>query len=185
MSQMRILCVGLLLTACAGDREISVTRVFPFSADVVYETAMARFGDAHRISPHMFNVRYLDGAEAPAVGVQREVWTTEDGDSFMHEELLTVDPENRYIQIAIIYAEKVPVNTDESVVESTVTPIDEETSSWTTNMLLRTRPAFLGTFAEGGVQSDIEDMLIGLEHHILTGEDITPERFEQIEADYR
>lgn len=185
MSRSIVLCIGLLSAGCSADREFSVTRTFPFSADVVYGTAMDRFGDAHRISPHMFNVRFLNGADAVAVGVQREVWTTEDGESFMHEELITVDPQERYTRIAIIRAENVPVDTDASYVESRVEAVDDETSLWTTTMHLRTSPAFLGAFAQGGVRSDIEDMMIGLEHHIATGEDITPERFEAIEDDYR
>ena len=185
MFRMSALFLGLLFTGCDGNREFSVTRTFPFSADVVYETAMARFGDAHRISPHMFDSRYLNGATAPAVGVQREVWTTEDGSALMQEELLNVDPENRYTRIAIIYTENVPVNTDATFVESTISPIDESSSLWTTTMQLRTTPAFLGAFAEGGIQSDMADMLIGLEHHIATGEDITVERFAEIEAGYR
>ena len=185
MFRMSVLILGVGLAGCDSEPGFTVTRTFPFPADTVYQTGMARFGDAHRISPHMFNVRYLNGADAPAVGVQREVWTTESGDALMREELLAVDPENRFTKIAIIYAENVPVDTNRTVVESQVTPIDESSSLWTTKMELYTSPAILGVFAEGGVKSDMEDMLIGLEHHIATGEDITPERFAEIVGDYR
>lgn len=178
--------IGVLVaTGCAANRDITATRTFPFSADVVYQIAMERFGEAHRIHPHLFHAEYLDGAEEAAVGVRREVWTTEDGERYMQEELLVVDAEARRTQLAIVFAQGIPVNTDESFVESVVTPIDDNSCTWTTSMTLRTRPAALGPFAEGGVKSDMEDMLIGLEHHIATGEDITPELFDVIQDDYR
>ena len=180
-----VVLLGAMLVGCNGKRELTVTWTFPFPAELVYQTGLDRFGDAHRISPHMFNVRYLDDAVEPDVGVRREVWTEPDGSSWMQEEILELDRDQMRTKIAIIAAEGVPVDTDATFVEGQVTADDDASSTWTTTMHLRTKPAFLRTFAKGGVKSDIEDMLIGLEHHLTTGEDVDPDRFDEIAELYR
>ena len=186
MSRTLLLSVSVLFTACAaGDRSFTVTRTLPFAADVVWSTTTARFGEPHRIHPHLYNGMYLDGADAPAVGVTREVWRDEDGSEVLHEQLISYDPENYRSEFAIVFADNVPVDTQKTTVESSATPIDESTTLWSTTMNYRLTPSWLATFAEGGMQSDMEDLLIGLEHHIATGEDMTLERFEEIEEDYR
>ncbi|MEL6349779.1 MAG: SRPBCC family protein [Myxococcota bacterium] len=183
----RAFTLSLLLTcsACASaPRSFTITHTFPFAADTVFETSMAHFGDNH-LHPHIHHVEYLDGAEGPAVGVRREVWMSEDGSQRLHEELTAYDPETRSTRLRIIHAENVPIDTSVSEVQSRVTPIDADSSTLTMTMTYKMTPPILGVFAESGIRSDLEDFMIGFEHYLHTGEEITAERFNLVEANYR
>lgn len=51
-------------------------------------------------------------------------------------------------------------------------------------MTYRTTPAFMGWMAKGKFKKQIEDYLIAVEHHVLTGENVNKENFKQIKKKY-
>ncbi|MEN0066805.1 MAG: hypothetical protein AAGA48_32030 [Myxococcota bacterium] len=71
------------------------------------------------------------------------------------------------------------------MVRSRITPVDDTSAKVAFTMTYRLKPAFLANFAEGGIKAGFDDFLIGMEHFMATGEEVTAERFESIAGTYR
>ena len=158
---------------------VYVERELPFAADVIWDTIYADFGGVSNFHPHFVDSGYLRG-EALELGAERYCHTAEDGSAGVHERIVFVDEEQREVQFQIFEAFGVPLDTGASFGTSQLVPLDEGRTLFRIRFVFKTRPFFAAWFAKGRVRREIEDMTIGMEHYLATGEVVTKDTFLRI-----
>ena len=128
-----------------------------------------------------YNQGHITGGE----NVTRHCNFNEKGSKYIEEKQVSFDAENHTFKVLIYQSGGIPLDTDHSYGVYTVVPIDENSSKLVMDMGLRTKPAFMGGLAKGQFTKDIEEYMIAVEHHVLTGENVNKDNFKSIKKKYK
>ena len=166
-------------------RGIRVERELPFAAEAVWNQIFLDYGGAAKFNPRVVSSGYLGDATTAAVGAARYMYYDANGDQGIHERIELLDPVAKRMRFKIFEAKDLPIDTRVSFGESQVVALDANRSVFRLTFHYRTLPDFLGLFANSGIRSDLENMTVGMEHYLSTGETVTAENFPAIAAKYR
>lgn len=184
------------LTGCANTnldgsssaknvRVINVERELPFSADEVWQKIFMKYGDSQMFNPKVVRSGYLTDITKAEVGAERYTYYDQDGQEGVHERIVEIDNETKRMRFKIFEARNLPINTSVSYGNSSLTSLDNGKTLFKLKFEYRTEPPLLALFANGGIKKDLQNMMIGVEHHLHTGEQVTTENFKDIQEMYQ
>ena len=123
---------------------------------------------------------YLGETHEAVVGAERFVYSDEEGEQGVHERIERIDHDRMQLRFKIYEARDLPIDTEVSFGESHLTSLGDEKTLFQLRFVYRTSPRFLAHFANGRIEEDLGNMLIGMEHYLATGEEVTADNFEAI-----
>lgn len=163
----------------------TVNRVIQASADEVWKVVGEDFGGIANSHPKIvsseFNQGYITGGE----NASRTCNFNEKGTKYLQEKQISYDAENYTFTSLIYHAGGIPLETGYSYAVYKVTPIDANSCTFSMEMNVRTKPAFMGSLAKGAFKNDIADYLLAVDHHVMTGETVNKESFKAIKKKYK
>lgn len=189
-----VLFLSILLASCAKNittfqgekvRIISVERELPFPAERIWEKIFLDYGGAYKFNPGVVKSDYVGEYKSAKVGAKRYMQQDIDGKKIVYEQIEKIDPASMLMLFKIYDAKGVPINNQVTYGQSELVSIDSNRTLFKVNFYYRTKPKFLATFANSSLEKDFNNMLIGIEHHLTTGELITRENFKEIAGRYR
>ncbi|MEM1327214.1 MAG: hypothetical protein AAGI23_14730 [Bacteroidota bacterium] len=184
----------LLLPACSSNmvtyeneevRYISVERTLPFPTDVIWDRVFMEYGDAHRFNPNVIHSAYIGNIDKAIVGAQRLLQQDDEGKKVLYERIEQINESDRLMRFKIYDAKGIPINTEVTYGESQLIEAGDDSTLFRVQFYYRTQPKFLATFANNTLLKDFEDMLIGIEYYLATGEAVTRENFGKIAEQYQ
>ncbi len=184
---MMIMLLSLNVIAQKKDKKVitfTVERKIEAAAERVWKVVGEDFGAIANSHPKIVSSNYNQGFITGGENAIRTCNFNEKGTKYLQEKQLEYDPENYRFKVQIFHAGKVPLDTEYSYGVYKVTPIDANSCKLSMTMGVRTKPAFLGPLAKGSFKKDIADYLLAVEHHVLTGENVTKENFKAIKKKY-
>lgn len=182
-----MLLAGIVTVAQKTDKKVvtfSVERTIKASADQVWKVVGEDFGAIANSHPKIVSSSYNQGHITGGENVTRTCHFNETGTRYMQEKQVSFDAANYTFKVLIYQAGGIPLNTDYSYGIYKVVPVNTETCRLVMQMGIRTKPSFLAGIAKGQFKSDIEDYLLAVEHHVLTGENVNQENFKSIKKKY-
>lgn len=179
----------ILLTAMSlfsQDKKVqsfTVKETLNVSAEKVWAIVGEDFGAIANSHPSIVASNYLEGTTVSGEGAERQCNYNEQGTKYLHEKQVNYNPEEMTFDVKIFHIAGLPLNSDYSGATYKVVPVDEHTSKFVFTMTYRTKPAFMGALAKGKFKKSIGDYAIAVEHHALTGENVSKDNFKQIKKD--
>ena len=164
-------------------RTITIERELPYPAELVWERVFLDYGGASKFNPKVVSSGYLGEVRAAAVGAERYMYYDDAGDQGVHERLEMIDSETRQMRFRVVEARELPIDTEATFGESELVPLDENRSMFRLSFHFRTRPRFLALFAERQIRRDLQNMTVGIEYFLTTGEPATPEIVAELTSD--
>ena len=160
---------------------VYVERELPFPINVVWDRIFKNFGNVAEFNPNFVGSGYLKG-DTLAVGAERYCHNTEDGSEGVHERVVYLNEEKREVQFQMFEAFGVPIDTESTFGTSQLVKLDDNRTLFRVKLVINTSPGFLIWFAKGGIEEQMRDMTIGMEHYLQTGEAVTKANFERIKV---
>jgi len=165
-------------------RVIEVEREFPFPIERVWDALYVGFGEGYKFNPHWVKTSWVGDIQEAKVGAVRVMQNDEKGKQILHERILYLNKEERSLRFEIFKAKGVPLDTEAAFGESQLIKISGNSTLFKIKFYYRTSPKFLANFAHKRLKGELEDMTIGMEHFISTGENVTKENFDSIAERY-
>ncbi len=163
---------------------ISVERIISAPADQVWKVVGEDFGAIANSHPKIISSNYINGSLNSGEGAERQCNFNEKGTKYLKEKQISYSPENHSFKVQIIHSGSFPLDADLSYGNYKVEKIDNKTSKFIMDFTYRTKPAFLGGIAKGKFKEGLTDYTIAVAHHVLTGEIVNQENFEEIKKKY-
>ncbi|MEL6187509.1 MAG: hypothetical protein AAFU79_23060, partial [Myxococcota bacterium] len=162
---------------------IYLEKELPFAMEKVWEEVFQDFGAVANFSPEFVGSGYLSGSSL-AVGAERYCHSKKDGSEGVHERVVFVDSEGdrREVQFQIVEALGVPINTEKTFGTSQLVRLDDHRTLFRIRFVFSTNPSFIALFARGQIRGQLNDMTLGMEHYLATGQTVTAENFDDIKA---
>ncbi len=182
-----IMMLSVNVIAQKKDKKVitfTVKRKINAPAKNVWKVVGEDFGAIANSHPKIVSSNYDQGFITGGENAMRTCNFNKKGTKFLKEKQVSYDPDNYTFKVQIYHSGKVPLNTDYSYGIYKVTPIDDNSCMLSMTMGVRTKPAFLGPLAKGSFKKDISDYLLAVEHHVLTGENVTKDNFKEIKKKY-
>lgn len=154
-------------------KTIVVERQINASADRVWKALVLDYGKIADFSPFVYTSDYLEGSLKGELGARRKCAFNASGTRWSHEEIKAIDHENMEMKNVLIDAEKFPLDLDNTYALYYVRDNGDGTSTAGYEFNFRTKPAFMASLAKGAFRKSLNETLIGLDHHLMTGERVT------------
>ena len=189
-----ILFLCAIFTSCTSNRTtykdekvrlITVERELPFSADIVWKKIFLDYGGAYKFNPGVIKSDYVGEYRSAEVGAKRYMHQDNEAKKILYEQIEEIDHEDKMMLFKIYDAKGIPINTSVTYGKSQLISVDAKKTLFKVNFYYKTKPGFLAAFVNSRLEENFNNMLIGIEHHLLTGELITEETFERIVENYR
>lgn len=171
---------GQLIDGHQNVRVIEVERELPFPADTIWNTIFLDYGGASKFNPKVVSSGFLGDQTTVGVGAERFMYNDAEGEEGIHERIVNFDSEKKMMRFKIYEAKKTPVDTDVTYGESQLKSLGANRTLFKLKFQYRTTPKILAHFANGTLEKDFENMLIGIEHYLTTKEAVTAENFDSI-----
>lgn len=188
IAKITALLFGLLFSLQAfeqkGSQSFVVERIIPVPAAEVWRIVGDNFADIAKSHPQLSGSHYVANSPLSGEGCERICSLSADGEKYTHEKMIDYNPQDYSFKAEIIEAGGLPLETGASFMRYKVEPIDRQSCRLVLEMVYRTNPAFLGPLSKRKFRRNIEDYALAIQHHALTGEDVNPENFEAIKAQY-
>ncbi|MEM9888941.1 MAG: hypothetical protein AAF849_23815 [Bacteroidota bacterium] len=183
----------LLLASCASNtvnfegekvRLITVERELPYAVEVVWDKIFMDYGGSYKFNANVVESGYVGAIETAKVGAQRYMNQDAEGEKVLYERIEKISEADKKMRFKIYDAKGIPINTDVTYGESQLISQGENSTLFRINFYYRLTPSFLANFANSGLKEGFENMTIGMEHYLATGEQITKANFEAIAKQY-
>ena len=179
------LAASITATAQKKVKSFVVTRTIPAPIEKVWHVVGEDFGAIANSHPGIVSSSYNQGSITyGGEGAERICNLNEDGSKYIRETQLDYDAENHKFTVQVYHTEGIPLSPEHTKAVYAVRAIDAKTSEVSFEMTYRTTPAFLGWLAKGKFKKGIEDYLIAVEHHVVTGENVNKDNFKAIKKQY-
>ena len=149
---------------------IHVKRVINAPAAVVWKAAAKDYGEVSNWHRYLYTSNYVEGSLIGVKGARRMCNFNEKGTRWLKEEIGSVDDKNMVMKNLIIGAAKFPMDTENSYAYTRVTDNGDNTATLSYELVYRTKPAFMGGLAKGKFKRMLNELQIGVEHYVTTGE---------------
>ncbi len=184
------LAVVTLFTATnlAAEKKVhsfTVSRTIKAPAEKVWAVVGDDYGAIAHSHPKIVSSNYLSGTLKSGEGAERVCHFNEKGTKYVKEKQINYDPDNYTFKAQVYHAGGMPLDPNYNFAVYKVEVVDANTCKLVLDMGIRTKPAFMGTMAKGKFKKIIEDYMIAVEHHVLTGEKVTKDNFKEIKARYK
>ncbi len=156
-------------------KTVVASRVINQPADKVWALIGEDYGYIANTHPGIYYSNYEAGSVVGELNAQRVCNLNEKGTKVLHEQITNWDPINMTMTNRILEVGGLPLDPDNSLGVYSVIPIDEHTSELKMVFDFRTKPAFMGLMAKGKFKKLLANFLLGVQHHMATGEIITNE----------
>lgn len=179
--------IAFTLNAGAQDKKVhnfTAKRIVKAPADKVWAVVGDDFGAIANSHPKIVSSTYINGTLKSGEGAERQCNFNEKATKYLREKMVDYDPDNRRFKVQILHADGLPINPEYSFAIYSVKAIDENTSEITMKMTYRTKPGFMGGMAKGGFKKGLNDYLLAVEHHTVTGENVNADNFKEIKKKY-
>lgn len=155
-------------------------------ADEVWKVMVGDYGRIGNFSPYIYVSEYQNGSLKGVEGAERKCYFNEKQTQWSHEKIADLDNENYVMRNIIIDAAKFPLNLDNSQAFYGVKDNGDGTSTASYEFQFRTAPAFMGALAKGNFIKTLGGTLIGLKHHVETGEVVNAsnKKYDEIKDKY-
>ena len=154
-------------------RTLHVERHIAAPAETVWNALVLDYGKISDFSPFIYSSNYESGSLSGVVGAERRCSFNDKGTRWAHERIAEIDSEARTMKNVVLDAGKFPIDPDNSYAVYSVRDNGDGTSTAGYTFHFRTTPAFMGGMMKGAFVKSLNETLIGLEHHLTTGERVT------------
>ncbi len=182
------LALALVINQAFAQKKVKsfvVTRTIDAPIASVWKVVGEDFGAIANSHAGIVSSTYNQGSITyGGEGAERICNLNEEGTKYVKEKQLDFDAENHRFTVQVYHSEGIPLSAKHTKAVYAVRAIDEHTSEVSFEMTYRTKPAFLGWMAKGKFKRGIEDYLIAVEHHVITGENVNKDNFKQIKKNY-
>ena len=165
-------------------RTFTVEREFDLPAEQVWKIVGESYGAISNTHPTIISSGYINGTTHACEGAERVCHFNEDGTKFLKETMLDYNEAEMSFTNKVTAAGKFPVDPDYTQAVYKVEDLGNGRSKMTFDMQYRTKPAIMGWLAQGKFESLISDYLVGVEHHIRTGELVSTDNIKEIKKQY-
>ena len=193
----RILKIALLIPAIAASSStaiaqkskkvqvIELQRTLPFTSQKVWQHLAEDYGNIANFFPALHASQYQSGSIQGGIGAQRTCTFDAKGKKVNGEKISSWDPENLTFTNRMVTS-TMPLDVENTQAIYRIEDHGNGTSTLHLHMEFRTKPAMMGMMAKGPFKKQLKRMLVGLEHHITTGEKVnaTTGNFRKIEKLY-
>ncbi|RNC86925.1 MAG: SRPBCC family protein [Winogradskyella sp.] len=163
----------------------TISKVIPHSAEKVWHVVGVDYGAVANSHPKIMASDYVAGSLKAGEGAERVCYFNEKKTRLLKERMVSYNPNEMTFINQVFHADKFPVDPEYTRGTYKVVPIDNNSCKFEFKMEYRTKPAFMGAFAKGKFKRLIKDYAISIEHHILTGENVTKENFRDVKRQYK
>ena len=164
--------------------QFTIERIIQAPASKVWKVVGEDYGAIANSHPKIVSSEYNQGFITGGENAVRTCYFNEKGTKYLQETQLEFDAENYRFKVRMERTDGLPINADYSYGIYKVTPINDTSCTLAMTMVYRTKPAFLGGLAKGRFKKDIANYLLAVEHHVLTGENVSKENFKEIKKKY-
>ena len=159
----------------------SISRTINAPASAVWKIVGEQYGSIANSHPGVVKSEYtLDSIQEGGEGCERVCYFNEKETKYTQEKQVNFNRDSMSFKVQISHAQGFPLDPEYSFATYQVIPIDENSCKLIFNNTYRTTPAFMGALVKGKFKKTIEDYLLSVEHHVLTGENVTKENFKTI-----
>ncbi|MEQ9300495.1 MAG: SRPBCC family protein [Cyclobacteriaceae bacterium] len=151
---------------------ITVKRVINAPAEKVWKVAAQDYGEISNWNRYLYTSEYVEGSLIGETGAQRMCDFNEKGSQWLKEEIGNLDNEKMEMKNLVVGAGKFPIDTDYSYAYTRVKDNGDNTSTLSYEYVYRTKPAFMGGMAKGKFKKMLNDLQIGVDHYVITGETV-------------
>ena len=151
-------------------RTVKTTLKINAPAEKVWEAMVLDYGNIGNFSPYIYTSNYINGSLKGEIGAQRKCSFNKKGNRWVHEKIVAIDHKNMVMTNVPFDGKKLPLNFDNSRAFYTVVDNGDGTSTAGYEFQYRTKPAFMGAFVKGNFKKQLAGTLVGLKHHVETGE---------------
>lgn len=162
----------------------TISRTINAPAESIWKVVGEDFGAIANSHPSVISSNYLNGSLKGGEGAERVCNLNEKGTRFVHEKQIMFNPEEFTFKAQVYHADGVPMDPKYTYAIYRVIPLSNSSSKLEIEMSYRTKPAFLGWLIKGKYKNTLKDYLIAVEHHVLTGENVTKDNFKTIKKQY-
>lgn len=166
-------------------RNFEVSRTIPASAEAVWKVVGEEYASIQNSHPGVVKSDYINGSTEAGEGCQRVCYFNEKETKYLEEKQVDFDREQMQFKVQIFGNYGLPIDEDYSYAIYKVVPIDANSCQLIFKSTYRTDPAFLGGLVKGKFKSNISDYLMSVEHHVMTGENVTAENIKEIRKKYK
>ena len=154
-------------------KTIKVERHIDAPAERVWNALVLDYGKISDFSPFIYASNYENGSLKGKEGAERKCLFNEKGTQWSHERIAEIDSDAMTMKNIIVDAQKFPIDPDNSYAVYSVRDNGDGSSTAGYTFHFRATPAFLGGLMKGAFTKSLNETLIGLEHHLTTGERVT------------
>lgn len=162
----------------------TVERTIDAPATDIWQVIGNDFGAISKSHPLVVRSEYVDGALQGELGTERLCYFKENGSQMLREKIVDWRPAQMEFDAAIKETKKFPIDTGVTYFTMRVKPLSDNQSKLEMIMNYRTKPAFMGGMMKGNFTKRLEDYLLAIEHHVLTGEEVNVTNFKSIKKSY-
>ena len=183
-----IMTVPQLLLAQKKEKKTQnfvVTSIINAPIDEVWKVVGEDYGAIANSHPKIVSSHYINGSLKAGEGAERVCNFNEKGTKYLQETQVDYDPENYSFRNQIFHVNKFPVVPEYSFATYKLEPIDDQSCKFIFDMTFRAKPAFMGGMMKGAFKKLIADYALAVEHHVLTGENVTKDNFRRIKKDHK
>lgn len=159
-----------------------ITQDIQASPEKVWKVIASDFdkvSNSHPVSPHS---EFTNGSNKVEIGSQRVMYMSENRKKYFVDEIVKLDNDMKTLLINVVEAKGYPIAF--SNVEFIVDPISSNTSKLTMVFSFQTKPRFLQKMAKGSLKKQLQEYLFAIDHHVMSGEVITVDRWKKIRKKY-
>lgn len=178
----------VLLSATAFGQKVrtfTVSRTIAAPATKVWAVVGDDFGAIANSHPKIVSSNYVQGTLKSGEGAERVCNLNESGTKYVKEKQVNYDPANYTFTAQVYHVDKLPLDPEKNAATYKVNPVGDDKSELIFTMNFLTNPAFMGALFKGKFMKNIEDYLLAVEHHVLTGEVVNQDNFKSIKKQYK
>lgn len=164
--------------------KITVKQYIPARVDKVWEIVGEDFGGIAKTNPHIVSSELINGTVKSGEGAERVCHFDFEGNQYIHEKQVDFDPENYSFKVKVFHVHGTPLQEEESFAEYKLIPKDANTCELIFSFQYVTNPFFLGDFLKPFMEDNLEDYLVGIQHYVLTGENVNHQNIDHLKEQY-
>ncbi|NME67965.1 SRPBCC family protein [Flammeovirga aprica] len=164
--------------------KITIKQYIPARVDKVWAVVGEDFGGIAKTNPNIVSSSLINGFERAGEGAERVCNFNYEGTSYIHEKQVDFNPDNYSFKVKVFHVHGTPLKEEESFAEYKLIPKDANTCELIFSFQYETTPFFLGDVMKPFMKEDLKDYLVGIQHYVLTGEDVNHKNIDHLKQKY-
>ncbi|MCT4623284.1 MAG: hypothetical protein N4A46_06640 [Schleiferiaceae bacterium] len=169
-------------TQTKNTQNFTISRIMNVSAQELWKHLVYKYGDIADMNPVVHRSYLLDWHTEGVENCERISYYEGDESKFIKEKLINLDNENLSYTSVITEAHNISADPGNMFVNITIQPMFNNQSRLEFEVHSKTLPSFVGVVKREFFEESLQSYFIGIEHHIQTGEIITPRVIRKLKA---